>query len=55
MVTAPTEDTRKAYYAWELPDDLVKALETAKPPASTAQFNHELEALPASNAAVCCN
>lgn len=36
-------DTRQAFYAWELPDDLAQALETARAPASTAQFNHELE------------
>ena len=36
-------DTRKAYYAWEMPDDLVEALEKSEPPASSAEFNHELE------------
>ena len=36
-------DTRKAVHPWELPDDLGKALETAEPPAFTAQFNNELE------------
>ncbi len=25
-------DTRKAYYAWELPDDIIKAIEDAIPP-----------------------
>ena len=36
-------DTRRAYYAHELPDEWVKALEEAEPPAWTAQFNHELD------------
>jgi PHD/YefM family antitoxin component YafN of YafNO toxin-antitoxin module len=36
-------DTREALFAWELPKDLVDALETAEPPAFTAQFDHELE------------
>jgi len=38
-------DTREALYAWELPQDLADALETAEPPAFTAQFDHELEAI----------
>lgn len=37
-------DTREALYAWEIPRDLADALETAEPPAFTAQFDHELEA-----------
>ena len=37
-------DTRQALYAWELPADLAKALETAEPPAFTAKFDHELDA-----------
>ena len=37
-------DTRQALYAWELPADLAAALETAEPPAFTAQHDHELEA-----------
>jgi len=36
-------DTREALYAWELPQDLADALETAEPPAFTAQFDHELK------------
>lgn len=36
-------DTRRAYYPWELPDEWVKALEEAEPPAWTAQFDHELD------------
>lgn len=36
-------DTRKAYYAHELPDEWVKALEEAEAPAWTAQFDHELD------------
>jgi PHD/YefM family antitoxin component YafN of YafNO toxin-antitoxin module len=36
-------DTRKAYYPWELPEDLKQALMEAEPPAWTAQYNHELE------------
>jgi len=35
-------DTRKAYYAWELPEEWVKALEDAEPPAWTARYDHEL-------------
>ncbi len=37
-------DAREAFYAWELPPDLVDALDAAEPPAFTAHFNHELEA-----------
>lgn len=37
-------DTRQAFYAWELPEDLAKALEEAEPPAFTARFDHELDA-----------
>ena len=36
-------DTRKAFYAWELPEDVLQALETAEPPEWTACFDHELE------------
>ena len=36
-------DTRKAYYAWELPDEFVKALETAAAPAWTECYNHEIK------------
>ena len=36
-------DTRKSYYAWELPDDIVAALEEAEPPAWTAIYNHEMD------------
>lgn len=34
-------DTRKAHYAWELPDDLLKALDEAEAPAWTARFDGE--------------
>jgi prevent-host-death family protein len=37
-------DTREALYAWELPQDLARALETAEPPAFTAKFDNEMEA-----------
>jgi PHD/YefM family antitoxin component YafN of YafNO toxin-antitoxin module len=36
-------DTREALYAWELPKDLLDALETAEPPEFTAHFDYELE------------
>ncbi len=36
-------DTRNAVYPWELPEDLKLALETAEPPAFTAQFDHEMK------------
>jgi PHD/YefM family antitoxin component YafN of YafNO toxin-antitoxin module len=36
-------DTRQAFYPWELPEDIKQALETAEPPAWTAQFDHELK------------
>jgi PHD/YefM family antitoxin component YafN of YafNO toxin-antitoxin module len=36
-------DTRRAYYPWELPEELKQALEEAEPPAWTAQFDHELD------------
>jgi hypothetical protein len=36
-------DSRRAYYAHELPEEWVKALETAEPPAWTAQYDHELD------------
>lgn len=34
-------DDRQALYAWELPEDAIKALETAEIPEDGAQFNHE--------------
>ena len=34
-------DTRQAVFPWELPDDLVKALDTAEIPAEAAEFDHE--------------
>lgn len=34
-------DTRKHYYAWELPDDLAAELEKAVPAPECAQFDHE--------------
>lgn len=34
-------DDRQALYPWELPDDVVKALENVEIPAEAAQFNHE--------------
>lgn len=34
-------DERQALYPWELPDDIVKALETVEIPEESAQFNHE--------------
>ena len=36
-------DTRRAYYPWELPEELKAAIDEAEPPAWTAQFDHELE------------
>jgi prevent-host-death family protein len=36
-------DDRKAVYPWELPDDLIEALERAEAPPEAAQFNHEYE------------
>ncbi|AMJ60833.1 type II toxin-antitoxin system Phd/YefM family antitoxin [Bosea sp. PAMC 26642] len=36
-------DDRKAVYPWELPDDLIEALEHAEAPSESAQFNHECE------------
>lgn len=35
-------DDRKAYYAWELPDDIVAALEKSQPPEFTKAFDHEI-------------
>ena len=43
-VTHKALDTREALYAWELPQDLARALETAEPPAFTAKFDNEMEA-----------
>ncbi|MCA3415320.1 MAG: type II toxin-antitoxin system Phd/YefM family antitoxin [Roseomonas sp.] len=34
-------DTRKHYYAWELPDDLGAELEKAVPAPACTQFAHE--------------
>ncbi|WP_117195693.1 type II toxin-antitoxin system Phd/YefM family antitoxin [Rhizobium terrae] len=34
-------DDRQALYPWELPDDILGALEAAEVPAEAAQFNHE--------------
>jgi prevent-host-death family protein len=34
-------DTRKAYFPYELPEDLKQALETAEPPAFTEAFNED--------------
>ncbi len=34
-------DDRKAYYPWELPDDVVKALDTIEISEESAQFDHE--------------
>lgn len=36
-------DTRQAFRAADMPDDLVEALERAKAPSWTAKFNSELE------------
>jgi PHD/YefM family antitoxin component YafN of YafNO toxin-antitoxin module len=36
-------DTRAAAHPWELPEDLVNALNEAEPPEFTKQFDHELE------------
>lgn len=36
-------DTRQPLYVWELPDDIAAALETAQPPATTAQFDDKLK------------
>ena len=35
-------DTRQPIYPWELADDLVEALENAKPAEASRQFDHEL-------------
>lgn len=35
-------DTRRAYFAWELPDDLTEALEQATAPAWTSRFDPEI-------------
>ena len=37
-------DRREAFTPGSFPADLAEALETAEPPAFTAQFDHELEA-----------
>lgn len=34
-------DTRKHYYAWELPDDLAEALKNVKPGPESLRFAHE--------------
>ena len=36
-------DTRRAFYPWELPEELKQALEEAEPPAWTAKYDHELD------------
>lgn len=36
-------DTRQAYYAWELPEDLSEELDQAVAPAADAQYDRELE------------
>jgi hypothetical protein len=36
-------DSRAAAFPWELPEDLVNALNEAEPPEFTMQFDHELE------------
>jgi prevent-host-death family protein len=33
----------KHYYAWELPDDVVKAIEEAVPPREAEAFDHEMD------------
>jgi prevent-host-death family protein len=33
----------KHYYAWELPDEIVKAIEDALPPDESKRFNNELD------------
>lgn len=33
----------KHYYAWELPDEIVKAIEEALPPEESKNYNHELD------------
>jgi PHD/YefM family antitoxin component YafN of YafNO toxin-antitoxin module len=35
-------DSRQSLHPWELPDDLAEALEQSEPPASSAQYDHEL-------------
>ncbi len=35
-------DTRQAFYAWELPDALAKALDEAEAPDHAAEFDNEL-------------
>jgi prevent-host-death family protein len=34
-------DQRQALYAWELPDDVIEALDKVEIPEDAAQFNHE--------------
>ncbi len=34
---------RQAFYAWELPDEVIQALEAAEPSPESAAFNHELD------------
>ena len=36
-------DTRQAFYAWELPDNLTEALQGATPASETAAFDHEMK------------
>ncbi|MBC8129773.1 MAG: type II toxin-antitoxin system prevent-host-death family antitoxin [Rhizobiaceae bacterium] len=35
-------DERGSFHAWELPDDLLMALETSEAPDETAGYDHEL-------------
>lgn len=35
-------ENRKAVHPWELPDELAEALESAKPPDFSKEFDHEV-------------
>jgi prevent-host-death family protein len=35
-------DDRQSLYVWELPADMVEALDKAEPPEFTKQFDHEI-------------
>jgi prevent-host-death family protein len=37
-------DNRQSLYAWELPDDVVNALDRVEIPVEAEQFNHEAKA-----------
>ena len=37
------KDTRKAYYAWELPDEIVKAIKESEMDPKYAELNELLE------------